>query len=252
MPKVGASELINQCSLTLSGAHAPLASERIDQCSFIHSGAHAPLALERIDQCWFIHSGAHAPLALELSVLVHSFRRACTSCLGAHRSGLVHSSGAHAPARGYLGHILCWDMEKSGPTVEELPSQREDGELSLLQAAECCPATTSRHHHLQPRSLQQPPNRFLLPPMLPLPTSFSSFSKLVTNLFFLNKIWLHYRSAQKSANGFLSVLDKSICSLAFETLQDWDPANLPRGTASAPPCSLLILGPPHELPSMSP
>lgn len=171
-PKVGASELINQCSLTLSGAHAPLASERVDQC-------------------WFIHSGAHAPV------------------------------------RGYLCHILCWDMEKSGPTVKELPSQREDGELSLLQAAECCPATTSRHHHLQPRSLQQPPNRFLLPPMLPFPISFSNFSKLVTNLFFLNKIWLRYRSAQKSANGFLSVLDKSICSLAFETLQDWDPANLP-------------------------
>ena len=40
--------------------------------------------------------------------------------------------------------------------------------------------------------------------MLPFPISFSNFSKLVTNLFFLNKIWLCYRSAQKSANGFLS------------------------------------------------
>ena len=87
---------------------------------------------------------------------------------------------------------------------------REKTELPLLQAAaeRCsvspCPPTASRHHHFQPRSLQQPPNRFLLPPVLPFPISFSNFSKLVTNLFFLNKIWLCYRSAQKSANGFLS------------------------------------------------
>ena len=136
MPKVGASELINQCSFIHSGVHAPNASEFIDQCSFSHSGAHAPLASERIDQCSFSHSGAHVPLASE-RIDQCSFRH----------------SGVHAPVRGYLCQILCWDMERSGPTVEELPSQREDRELSLLQAAtKCrgvspCPPTASSHHH---------------------------------------------------------------------------------------------------------
>ena len=133
VPKVGASELINQCSFIHSGVHVPLASELIHQCSFIHSGAHAPLASALIDQCLCIHSGAHAPLA---SVLIH-------------QCSFIHS-GVHAP-RGYLCQILCWDMERSGPTVEELPSQRED---------RITPSPSSRRA-LQCVSL--PPNRITSP-----------------------------------------------------------------------------------------
>ena len=155
VPKVGASELINQCSFIHSGVHAPNASEFIDQCSFSHSGAHAPLASERIEQCSFSHSGAHAPLAserIEQWLCIHSGAHAPLASELIDQCSFSHS-GVHAPVRGYLCQILCWDMERSGPTVEELPSQREDRELSLLQAAtKCrgvspCPPTASSHHH---------------------------------------------------------------------------------------------------------
>lgn len=131
-------------------------------------------------------------LGARKSVFIHSFRNACTG----ERLAVPHP---------LLGHGKVWAHCRGAPVLEGrqiiIPPPSSRQARGCLTA---CPSTTSRHHHFQPKSRQQPPDHFLLPPMLPFPISFSNFSRLVTNLFFLNKIWLCYRFAQKSANGFLS------------------------------------------------
>lgn len=115
-----------------------------------------------------------------------------------------------------------------------------------------CVSLPSPHSH-QVTLTSSPNHCSSLPPRVPTnstlshqPSRFSS--KLVTNLIFLNKIYVTIL-LKNLLMASPHLLDKSICSLASKTVRDWGPANLTWLTSSAPPHSLFVLGLPMSCPT---